>query len=145
MGQTENELKKEYLREYRGHIHRIKRIELELEELRAMKTAMTANNDGMPHGSGQTDLSGYAAELDRMEHSLLQEKEQRFAGYKEISSWIKSLVNENEQDVLFYRYIKGLAWWEIAEKMDYSERWVIKIHGKALAHLKLPKEFLEIQ
>ena len=47
--------------------------------------------------------------------------------------------------MLFYRYISGLAWWEIAEKMNYTERWVLKIHGKALAHFELPKEFIEIQ
>ena len=45
---TENELKKEYLREYRQHVRRISRIEAELSELRAMKTAISVNNDGMP-------------------------------------------------------------------------------------------------
>ena len=140
MGHTENEIKKEYLREYREHVQRIKRIEAELEELRAMKTAISVNNDGMPHGSGQSDLSGYAAELDRLERGLLQERGQRFTGYKEISGRIKSLSSENERDVLFYRYIKGLAWWEIAKQMGYSERHVTRIHGEALEHLKLPEK-----
>lgn len=56
-----------------------------------------------------------------------------------------SLKSENESDVLFYRYIAGLDWWEIAEKLHYSERWIHKIHGKALAHFEIPKEFIEVQ
>lgn len=142
---AENEMKKEYLREYRGHVRRIGRIEAELSELRAMKTVISVNNDGMPHGSGQSDMSGYAAELDRLERSLLEERYQRVSAYKDIVKRIKRLRSENELDVLFYRYIKGLEWWEIAEKMGYSERWVLKIHGQALANFEVPKEFIEIQ
>ena len=142
---AENEMKKEYLRGYRQHVRRLGRIESELDELRAMKTAISINNDGMPHGSGQSDMSGYAAELDMLERSLLEERRKRVAAYKDIVKRIKGLRSENELDVLFYRYIKGLEWWEIAVKMNYSERWVLKIHGKALAHLELPKEFIEVQ
>jgi len=140
IGRTENEMKKRYLWEYRGHVRKIKRIEEELSELRAMKTAISVLNDGMPHGSGQSDLSGYAAELDQLERDLVQERGQRFAGYKEISDRIMKLSNENERDVLFYRYIKGLAWWEIAEKMGYSERHITRLHGEALAHIQLPEK-----
>ncbi len=142
---TENEMKKEYLRGYRQHVRKLGRIEAELEELRTMKTAISVNNDGMPHGSGQSDMSDYAAELDQLERKLLEERYRRVMAYKDIVRRIKSLRSESELDVLFYRYIKGLAWWEIAEKMNYSERWVLKIHGEALAHIKLPKEFIEIQ
>ena len=48
---TENEIKKEYLREYRWHVRKIRRIEAELAELRAMKTSVSVVNDGMPHGA----------------------------------------------------------------------------------------------
>lgn len=137
---TENEKKKEYLRGYRDHVRRIRRIESELMELRAMRGSMSVNNDGMPRGSGQSDLSGYAAELDQLESNLMRERYERVVTYKDIASRIKSLRSENEKDVLFYRYIMGLEWYEIAEKMNYSERWVLKLHGRALAHFQLPEE-----
>lgn len=137
---TNNEKKKEYLREYRDHVRRIKRIESELTELRAMRLSVSGRNDGMPRGSGQSDLSGYAAELDQLETSLCEEMRQRCVAYKDIANQINSVVSENEKDVLFYRYINGLDWWEIAEKMNYSERWVLKLHGKALAHFQLPQK-----
>lgn len=141
----ENEQKKEYLRGYRVHVRRITRIEEELAELRAMRASISVNNDGMPHGTGQNDLSGYAAELDRLEQELIEERYNRISTYKDIARRIKRIKSENEKDVMFYRYIKGMDWWEIAEKMHYSERWIHKLHGKGLAHFELPKEFIEVQ
>lgn len=144
---TENEKKKEYLRSYRVHVRRVQRITAEIEELRAMKMYPSVkDNDGMPHGSGgQGDLSGYAADLDQMIQNLIDERYLRIKIYQQIAGQIKKLRSENEKDVLFYRYIKGLDWWEIAEKMSFSERWIYKLHGKALVHFEIPKEFIEVQ
>lgn len=135
----ENEKKKEYLRSYRKHGSRIKRIEAELEEIRSMKmNPSVRNSDGMPRGSGsQRDLSGYAAELEELEEKLYEEGVQHTKVYKEISAKINELENENERDVLFYRYIKRLEWWDIAQNMGYSERQIRRFHGSALIHLKL--------
>lgn len=142
---TENEKKKEYLRQYRNHVRRIHRINAEIAELRSMKISPSMHNDGMPHGSSQGDLSSYVAELDRMISELIRERYVRMVEYQNIVRQIKRLRSENEKDVLFYRYIRGMDWWEIAEKMSYSERWIHKIHGKALIHFEIPKEFIEVQ
>ena len=106
---TENEKKKEYLRQYRIHVRRIHRINAEIAELRSMKISPSMNNDGMPHGSSQGDLSGYAAELDRMVSELIKERYVRMVEYQEIVRQIKRLRSENEKDVLFYRYIRGIT------------------------------------
>lgn len=144
--QSENDLKKEYLRKYRTHVRRIHRINAEIAELRSMKISPSVNNDGMPHGGcGQSDLSGYAAELDSMVQELIDERYYRIRDYQEIVGRIKKLKSENEKDVLFYRYIRGMDWWEIAEKMKFSERQIFRIHGKALANFKIPKDVSECQ
>lgn len=134
---SENERKKEYLRGYRNCCRRIKRIELEIEEIRSMKLYPSMNNDGMPHVGGQGDLSGYAAEVTKLENELYQEGVKQVKLQKDISWNIQNLKDENERDVLFYRYIIGKSWWEIADLMGYSERWVTELHGRALSHLKL--------
>lgn len=144
--QSENDLKKEYLRKYRTHVRRIHRINAEIAELRSMKISPSVNNDGMPHGGcGQSDLSGYAAELDSMVQELIDERYCRIKDYQEIVGRIKKLKSENEKDVLFYRYIRGMDWWEIAEKMKFSERQIFRIHGKALANFQIPKDVSECQ
>ena len=137
---TENEKKKEYLRQYRIHVRRIHRINAEIAELRSMKISPSMNNDGMPHGSSQGDLSGYAAKLDRMVSELIKERYVRMVEYREIVRQIKRLRSENEKDVLFYRYIRGMDWWEIAEKMKFSERQIYRFHGKALVNFRLPEK-----
>lgn len=143
---SENDLKKEYLRKYRTHVRRIHRINAEIAELRSMKISPSVNNDGMPHGGcGQSDLSGYAAELDSMVQELIDERYYRIKDYQDIVGSIKKLKSENEKDVLFYRYIRGMDWWEIAEKMKFSERQIFRIHGKALANFKIPKDVSECQ
>ena len=53
------------------HGRRIKRIELEIDEIRNLKMYPSVNNDGMPHGSGQGDLSSYAAELHEKEEKAV--------------------------------------------------------------------------
>lgn len=134
---NENEKKKNYLRGYRRHGKKIKRIDAEIEEIRGMKMYPSIKNDGMPHGSGQSDLSEYAAELQEKEDALYREGVEQVKTYNDISHRIKQLENEDERDVLFYRYIKGMEWWEIARTMDYSERWIYELHGRALENLKI--------
>lgn len=134
---NENDRKKTYLRAYRKHGKRIKRIESEIEEIRSMKMYPSSNNDGMPHGSNQSDLSSYAAVLQEKEEELYKEGVKQVQTYKDIAYRINKLENENERDVMFYRYIKGYDFWEIAKLMDYSENWILKMHGKALEKIKI--------
>lgn len=97
----------------------------------------SSNNDGMPHGSNQSDLSSYAAVLQEKEEELYKEGVKQVQTYKDIAYRINKLENENERDVMFYRYIKGYDFWEIAKLMDYSENWILKMHGKALEKIKI--------
>lgn len=134
---NENDRKKTYLRAYRKHGKRIKRIESEIEEIRNMKMYPSSNNDGMPHGSNQSDLSSYAADLLEREDELYQEGIKQVQTYKDIEYRINKLENEDENDVMFYRYIKGYDFWEIAQLLDYSERWIYKLHRRALKKIRI--------
>lgn len=136
-----NNCKKEYLRGYRINRRRINRIDDEVTELRELAASVKATDySGMPHGSGnQKDLSDELVRIDTLEKKLEQEREKCVESYISIENVIKAVKNEDENDVLFYRYVKGLRWWEIAEKMDCTERWVHKLHGNALQHLKIQK------
>ena len=137
--QEENEKKKEYLRGYQKSLKREQDILNEIQELRADKMFPSIVNDGMPHGSSQTDLSAYAATLDEMIEELKQERLKRAKLRRQIERDISALKNEDEQKVLRLRYIKGLKWEEIAAEMNYSYKWIHKIHGKALKNFKIQK------
>jgi DNA-directed RNA polymerase specialized sigma subunit len=47
------------------------------------------------------------------------------------------MENEDEQEVLRLRYIKGLKWEEVALKMNYSWKQVHRIHSSALKSFKM--------
>ena len=141
MVQDENNRKKEYLNGYRKAVRRIRRVDEDLEELQELAKSVKATDySGMPHGGGTSkDLSDELARIDSLKRKLEREKEQGVESYISIEKCIGEVEDEEENDVLFYRYVKGLRWWEIAEKMECTERWVHKLHGRALNRLKIPK------
>lgn len=142
---AENEKKKRYLQQYQQAVRELARLEAELEELRIMRVSISVKMDGMPHTRNKSDLSGYAAKLDGLERKIVAERYRRINIYQEIRERIATLQDQNEKEVIFYRYVKGLDWWEIAEKLNYSERWIMKMHGMALSHLEVEEEFIEVQ
>lgn len=145
MGPASNEEKKQFLWGYRDSLRRIDRIKAEMEELRAMKANLSAGGSGAGRKGWKNDLSGRMARLDSLEEDKEKELCHMMQVYEQVEKVINSLKDEQERNVLFYRYIKGLDWQGIAGKMVYSERWVYMVHGKALAHLEIPKEIIELQ
>ena len=128
----ENDKKKEYLWGYQREKRKLQRLEEELAELRLDKMCPSVIQDGMPHASGSSDLSGYAARVDALERKILKARYKRIQKFKEIRDRIERLEDENEKDVLVYRYVRGMKWEEIAMKMGYSWRRIHYIHSSAL-------------
>lgn len=135
--QTEIEQKKEYLRGYEKAKRQMERSELKIREMRLNRICPPVINDGMPHASSQNDLSSYAALLDQEEKRYMRYRYQRIQKCKEITDRIERLSDEDEKDVLMYRYIKLMKWEDICVKMNFSWKWVHKIHSKALNHFKI--------
>lgn len=134
---TENEKKKEYLKSYRDAVIAETQIKEEIDQLRMDKMFPSLVQDGMPHGSGASDLSAYAAKLDELLGELEEQMNERIQLRREIVRKIECMESETEKAVLRYRYIHMLKWEEIAVKMHYGYRNVLKVHGRALEHLKM--------
>lgn len=137
---TENEKKKEFLRRYQKAVRREQDILDEIQRLRADKMFPSVCNDGMPRGSSQTDLSDYIAEIDAAIEDLKKERLEKIKIYREIEMRIRCMKDEDEQEVLRMRYIKGTKWEDIAEKMNYSYSGTLKLHGRALTDIEIAKE-----
>lgn len=132
-----NEEKKQYLRRYQEAKKRAKRIQEEIEELRSSKTSPVGLGDGLPHGSGTSDLSGYAARWDELVRELEAEKEMQMVTYREIRQQISMVPDPTEQEILSRRYLIGQSWEKIAVEMGYSYRNITRVHGYALKHFEL--------
>ena len=80
-------------------------------------------------------LSPDAAEKKRLIMDRLSKTEcQCLERLQEILETIEKMPDGAERDVLYYRYVKGLIWSEIAETMGYSQSQVHRIHIRALKH-----------
>ena len=133
----ENEKKKEYLKSYRRAVRREKEIEDEIRQLRLDKMFPSIVNDGMPKGTNQSDLSGYAALLDEQISKLIRERYERARIRADIENSIKTMENEDEQRILRLRYIRGLKWENVASEMGYSWKQTHRIHSRALINFKM--------
>lgn len=45
---------------------------------------------------------------------------------------IELAETEPQREVLVLRYIRGMSWTEIEQAMNYTDRWVFTLHGRAL-------------
>ncbi|WP_302381996.1 hypothetical protein [Anaerotignum lactatifermentans] len=132
-----NEEKKQYLRRYQAAKKRAKRIQEEIDALRSSETSPVGLGDGLPHGSGTSDLSGYAARWDELVRELEAEKEMQMVTYREIRQQISMVPDPTEQEILSRRYLLEQSWEKIAVEMNYDYRYVLKLHGKALLHFEV--------
>ena len=134
---TENEKKKEFLKRYQKAVRREQDILDEIQRLRADKMFPSVCNDGMPRGSSQTDLSDYVAEIDAAIEELKEERLEKIKIYRGIEMRIRRMKNVDEQEVLRLKYIKGMNLEIVAQRMDYSYRTILDIHGKALKNFEI--------
>lgn len=134
---TETEQKKEYLREYEKAVRQMKRSEEKIAEMRLGKIIPSQGNDGMPHAHNYSDMSGYAALLDEEERRYRKAQCRRIRLCKEITDKIEHMGNEDEKDVLVYRYIRLMKWEDICVKINRSWQHTHRIHKKALENFKL--------
>lgn len=136
-----------HLRGYLESKAKIKRYEMQIEELRASQIMPSKNDDGMPHGkNGHTDLSDYIVKLEKLEQDRAEAIARMMQECQDILDAIETAPDEMERMVLSLRYIQGLRWEEIwqvlteATDKDIKLRRVYQIHGNALQHIRFEKK-----
>ncbi len=141
---------KEYLLRYKSAYREAQDIELKITQLRLKYAAPSAiRYSDMPtaHDSNH-DLSEYAARLDDLERLLIGKYTHCIRIEEDIERRIASMENEEERQVLRYRYTnindKGrlMTWEEIAERIHYTRMSVTRMHGRALAHFPMDNPVL---
>ncbi len=138
---TVNEAK-EYFRQIRKEqleiIHLGKMIER--EELTLLPKAIRYDTDKVQL-SPDDILARSAAEIadmkEELQRSIVVLKEKK----AKAESVLMNLDNSDEREVMRWYYMDSdgsrlLKWEDVAEKMNYNKRWVLKIHGRALSNLK---------
>ncbi len=86
------------------------------------------------------------AKLVDLENEIASDKDRLEKRKLEALELIGRLSSTDEQTVLVNRYFENKSWREIADYMYYTERWIYKLHGRALLNMEEKiKEFSIVQ
>ena len=125
---------KTYLRRYKALVLRRQSLLREIDRLRESLTGTTVQlKQDVVTGGGVSDRMGATvAKIVDAEEALrpaLADIAQQISGIMEA---IDSVPDEMQKTVLTLRYINGLDWITIADRIGYEERQTFVIHGRAL-------------
>lgn len=134
---------KEYLRQYLTAYHEAQRIGSDIARLRIRYAYPSAiQYSDMPKGSGsERDLSDYMVKVEELQEQLNRKLDECIRIEIQIRTDIDRMEDDRERDLLRLRYIDGMTWEMIAERMGCAVRHVHRIHGRALAHMSLYVSF----
>ena len=138
MPTPENEQKIRYLSRYRRLNERIDRLLEEQSRWRERALKITPTLSQAP-GGGESG-SPIERPMDKVleiDVEINREIDEMQIARKEIRETLNQLEDESLKLLMEYRYIDGMTWEQIAEKMDYSRQWVTSLHGMALQKIKL--------
>ena len=130
---------KEYILQYQQIQREIEDIDRRMAQVRLKYAAPSAiNYSDMPkaHNSNH-DLSDYVAKMDELTDYMIS-KYNRLRGIEiDIYMRVDRMENQQERELLRYRYIDGMTWTKIADALGTTERNVYFIHGRALRHFPM--------
>ncbi|MCI6347158.1 MAG: DUF1492 domain-containing protein [Negativibacillus massiliensis] len=128
----DNKEKCRYLNQYRIMHIEIDQITKELQRWQDLATRISPSYSDMPHGGGSDKVQTAAVEVAELTDKLNQKLHQAIMVQENIKKLLESLDDIKLRQLMFYRYINGMRWEEIAVRMDFNYRWVLRLHRKAL-------------
>lgn len=125
--------KKEFLNQY---LNAQKEIGIKLDQitrLRELSTKITQTlTPDRVKSNSDNRLEFTVSKIVDMEKEIGASIDQLERVRLQVESVIDSVPNANQRNVLRLRYISGMKWEQIAVKLNYDYRWVLRLHGKAL-------------
>lgn len=135
--------KKEYLQQYGQIDGEITSINEDIMRLRELSTQTTSGNmTGMPSGTSDKTEASYAGIVQKIV-DMEQQRNRKITELLMLKHQIECAINA-VQDIRYRtllrdKYINGLTLEQIAANMDYCWRHIIRLHGRALQAVKIPK------
>jgi hypothetical protein len=125
--------KKEFLNQY---LNAEKEIGIKLDQisrLRELSTKITQTlTPDKVKSNSENRLESSVSKIVDIEREIGTSIDQLERIRLQVESVINSVPNVNQRNVLRLRYISGMKWEQIAVKLNYDYRWVLRLHGKAL-------------
>ena len=118
---------------------RIRDITEERRHLMDIAGHITAGLDGMPHGTtASSRVEQAAVALADLDGRLAQEVALLVRSVQDVSDVIAKVEDEKQRRILQLRYVSGLSWRAITDRMGYtSEKAAYYIHRRALCSVQI--------
>ena len=126
---------KEKIADFREAMRKAERLALELDDARNA-TPKSPNMDGMPRSGRQTTLDLQMTVIESAQKRFEAAREIALEQLSELEEMIDTLPEFDQKLVLYYRHIYRLKWCDVAERMNWSESTVRRIHAKALKEME---------
>lgn len=132
-------VKKRWLSEYAQMEKEANRLEEDRETIQAkMENLVSPVLDGMPKAQGVNyDVSGLMDELIQLNDMLVKWQTDIARRKRAIYAAMHTLKSSNQRLVIGYKYLDGLDWYGVAEKMEYSKKYVQNIHTQAIERIEI--------
>lgn len=129
-----NQDKKEFLQQYRLAEMEAQRLEHEIERWRSRAERMTAGYSKAPAGGADGRSMEHTLErLGELAGELTDQRDKLVRLRREIGAAIDTVPDARLRVLLRLRYIEGLSFEQMAVRMGYSWRQIIRLHGVALS------------
>ena len=125
-----------WLRRYRDALRLEEELRQELEDQRSRACKTTAALTGMPGGGGDGQALPRAVEsIIAAQQELQAQINLCGATRREVVAVLDQVADERDHEILRRRYLLGQTYEQIAEKLDISVRYCIKLHVEAIKRL----------
>lgn len=125
---------KQYLQRYRAARAQYASLCREINDLRESLTGTTVQlRADVVSGSGPSDrMADTVAKIADMEASISGEADKVSAALDGVLAAIRAVPDQTQRTVLTLRYVEGLDWISVQERVGYERTQVYVIHGRAL-------------
>lgn len=129
---------KEFLRQYQEALTDIRNLEAEAEEIESLAMSITASTDGeRVQSSGRKDrMADLAAKAADLELEIMDMRTDALHKLQAVEKTIGKVNNKEYRQILHRKYIESNTWERIAVEMNYTYRWITRLHGKALVEVQ---------
>ena len=128
---------KEFLRQAYKLDRRIRITLGKAEKLRGVLEYSPPSSEGSGGGSAADRVPDTISKIIEYEAKADELKAKYVEVFFKIEKTIMSVDDSSEREVLERRYLLYQKWEQIAEEMNYTERRVYQLHGKALQKISL--------
>lgn len=134
--QLQNDEVKRVLQSYQYCLHQIDAACDEIEKLDTRRKRITVQYREV-HGGGGSDYTEAVIEnIKKLERDIVAKTKKLESERRVVEIWIDSLKDYQERQVLSLRYINGMKFEAIAEKLNYNQDHVKRLHGWGINKLR---------